>query len=62
MKISELIKRLQFLQTQHGDLEVFDSTFAQVSEFDVDVSEAEEGQFPSDWDMPNEFITIGRGD
>lgn len=60
MKISDLEKKLEAFRAEHGDIEVLleigSTATGGTFDFDyVDFYEAEEGQYPKDWDMPEGF-------
>lgn len=53
MKISEAILALQAVLKNEGDLDLLDYDYYQVSS--IEVTEASEGQFPKDWEMPEGY-------
>jgi hypothetical protein len=57
MKLTTLIEKLQKIQAEHGNIEVFDAN--NFSECFLDVVEPDEDEYPSDWNMPAKFLRIG---
>jgi hypothetical protein len=65
MQISQLISRLQAIQTNQGDIDVMmveDGRFTRAIE-ELDIIVAEEGDFPKSWNMPAgfTFVQLGTG-
>jgi len=56
-KLSDIIKHLEFLKNEHGDLLCFDIAGQALETFDVTLESGK--AYPTAWDMPEKFIKIG---
>lgn len=56
MKIEELIKRLQAIQAEHGNLHVFSESLYELQP--PSVSAIEDYNCPDEWNMPQHFIVL----
>jgi hypothetical protein len=57
MKLSELKLAIEAAIAEHGDLTVFDEDHYGVT--GIDVTTLEEGEFPTEWNMPDKFAKVG---
>lgn len=56
MKISQMIKQLNNIKNQYGDLEIFNENEQNIET--VSMEDCENGDYPPDGNMPLKFVRI----